>query len=155
MCGIVQYTSFGDGTGDLMLLRIDSTSAVPVYAQIVEQVKRAIASGVVVKGEMLPSRRELAIELEINPLTVLKAYKELAGEGLIEIKQGVGCFVAASPEPGVDKYRIQTLTRATDQLISDAQSFGIPLADLEQLVHERVETAEMEEAKRDAGLKSA
>jgi GntR family transcriptional regulator len=127
-----------------VIFHIDSTSSVPVYAQIVEQVKRAIASGVLQKGEALPSRRELALELEINPLTVLKAYKELEVDGLITIKQGLGCFVTASPDPAVDKYRTRTLTKAMDQLISDARAFGIPLSEIEEMLHERIKSAQMD-----------
>lgn len=138
-----------------MIFRIDSTSSVPVYAQIVEQVKRAIASGVLIRGETLPSRRELAMELEINPLTVLKAYKELAIEGLLEIKQGLGCFVSASPNPAVDNYRMQTLEKCIEQLISDARAFGIPLSDLDQMVHERIHMAADEAQHLEDELKRA
>lgn len=138
-----------------MIFHIDSASSVPVYAQIIEQVKRAIASGVLVQGEVLPSRRELALKLEINPLTVLKAYKELAAEGLIEIKQGLGCFVMASAGSAVDEYRNQTLVKTMDRLISDARAFGIQLADLEQMVCERIETAISEEISREDRRKRA
>lgn len=138
-----------------MIFHIDSTSSVPVYAQIMEQVKRAIASGVLVKGEMLPSRRELALELEINPLTVLKAYKELSIEGLVEIKQGLGCFVAASPGPAVDKYRVEMLAKTMDQLISDARAFGISLSELKDMIYERIDKSLIEDQGPQGGLKSA
>lgn len=128
-----------------MIFRIDSTTSVPVYAQIIEQVKRAIASGVIERGDVLPSRRELSLELEINPLTVLKAYKELATEGLIEIKQGLGCFVTGSAGSAVDEYRKQTLLKGMDQLISDARAFGLEMEELEEMVRERIETAIREE----------
>lgn len=138
-----------------MILRIDSASSVPVYAQIVEQVKRAIASGILVKGDMLPSRRELAIELEINPLTVLKAYKELQSEGLIDIKQGLGCFVTASPNPALDDYRHRTLTDNVDRLIDDANAFGIALTDLEQMVVERIQSADQSSRATEDGKQCA
>ncbi len=149
----MHYTSPKTQARCAMIFRIDSTSSVPVYAQIVEQVKRAIASGILLKGGALPSRRELALELEINPLTVLKAYRELAADGLIEIKQGLGCFVAAAAENAVDQYRTESLTKAVGQLVSDARAFGVPLREIEQMLRERIEAAETDES--DAELKRA
>lgn len=125
-----------------MMLRIDSTSSVPVYAQIVEHVKRAIASGALPSGAMLPSRRDLALRLEINPLTVLKAYKQLESEGLIEIRQGLGCFVSADLHQAVDDYRYETLIRHIDDLVNDARDFGVPFDQLHKMVSERIELAE-------------
>ncbi len=120
------------------MLKIDSTSSVPVYAQIVEQVKRAVASGTLKSGDMLPSRRELALKLEINPLTVLKAYKQLEVEGLIEIRQGLGCFVADGQRGAVESYRLQTLTRQIDTLLSDAREFGVSPDRLREMIGERM-----------------
>ncbi|MEN6521761.1 MAG: GntR family transcriptional regulator [Armatimonadota bacterium] len=125
-----------------MLFRIDSKSSVPVYAQIIEQVKRAIASGILAKGDVLPSRREMALELEINPMTVLKAYKELETEGLVDIKQGSGCFVSSTPTYALDEYRLCTLSDTIDRLIEDASSFGILPVELERMVRERIESAD-------------
>ena len=121
-----------------MILRIEPTSPVPVYAQIVEQVKRAIATGILGNGDSLPSRREVAVNLEINPLTVLKAYKQLESEGLIRIKQGLGCFVATEPEQAVESYRTQTLEHAVDNLINDSREFGVPLERLEHMILDRI-----------------
>ncbi len=133
-----------------MMLRIDSTSSVPVFAQIVEHVKRAIASGALPSGAMLPSRRELALRLEINPLTVLKAYKQLESEGLIEIKQGLGCFVSAEPRQAVDDYRYETLIRHIDDLVNDARDFGFSFDQLQRMVLERIKVAENGSESEDA-----
>ncbi len=124
-----------------LILQIDVSSPVPVYAQIVEQVKRLIAAGVIASGDALPSRRELAIQLEINPLTVTKAYKQLETEGLISIRHGLGCFVAAQPDGAVDEYRIETLTRAVDDLVKNALDFGVPLERIEEMLRDQVERA--------------
>ena len=131
-----------------MIISVDSASSVPMYAQIVEQVKRGIASGSLRKGETLPSRRELAVRLEINPLTVLKAYKDLEAEGMITIRQGLGCFVTAEPEQATESYRIESIAGAIDRLVEDALEFGVPLERLETMLRERMQLAESEERER-------
>lgn len=147
-----QLDQFFGIPGENMIIQIDSTSSVPVYAQIIEQVRKGIASGLLQKGEALPSRRELALELEINPLTVLKAYKELEHEGLIQIKQGLGCFVLASSGPAVDQYRKRTLEKAIDQIVTDARAFGISMSELEDMIYERMK---QEDSGEEGGLKRA
>ncbi len=121
-----------------MLFRVDTTAAVPVYAQLVEQVKHAIASGTLQAGEALPSRRELAMQLEINPLTVLKAYKELEADGMIEIRQGLGCFVTAAPQTATEDYRRASLLAAIDQAITRAREFGVDDRELVDLLRNRL-----------------
>lgn len=73
---------------------INTQSGLPIYLQIVEQVKTSIAGGLVSPGDKLPSVRELAISLAINPNTVSKAYTTLELEGLIEIRKGMGTFIS-------------------------------------------------------------
>jgi len=80
------------------VIRIDPTSRVPIYAQIVEQIKSQIASGQLTPGDQLPTIRRLATDLRINFNTVVRAYLELESEGLISTKRGRGTFVADSPE---------------------------------------------------------
>lgn len=77
-----------------MLLRIDHASDRPVYVQIIDQVKRDIALGRLVKEEKLPTVRQLAQQLAINPNTIAKAYRQLEQEGIIVTKAGAGAFVA-------------------------------------------------------------
>jgi len=79
-----------------MLFRPHPSSGVPIYLQLVEQVKHAIETGALRRGEQLPGIRPLAEELVINPNTVAKAYRELEHEGVIELRQGAGAFVSAS-----------------------------------------------------------
>jgi GntR family transcriptional regulator len=76
-----------------MKITLDLKSGLPIYLQIVEQVKHKIAAGELSVGEKLPTVRQLATELEINPNTVVKAYTELERTGIIESKQGVGTFI--------------------------------------------------------------
>ena len=78
-----------------MLFRPNPSSGVPIYLQLMEQVKHAIETGALRPGEQLPGMRPLAEELVINPNTVAKAYRELEHEGVIELRHGAGAFVSA------------------------------------------------------------
>ena len=77
-----------------MQIRIDNSSNRPVYQQIIDQVKRDIALGRLIKDEKLPTVRELAAQLAINPNTIAKAYRQMEGEGIIVTRPGAGAFVA-------------------------------------------------------------
>ena len=84
-----------------MLFRPNPALGVPIYLQLMEQVKHAIETGALRPGEQLPGIRPLAEELVINPNTVAKAYRELEHEGVIELRHGAGAFV--SNQPGARK----------------------------------------------------
>ena len=79
-----------------MVLNLNLASGVPLYFQLIEQVKHAIETGVVRPGEQLPSVRQIAEELLINPNTVARAYRELEHEGIIEVKHGSGAYIGES-----------------------------------------------------------
>ncbi len=98
-----------------MLLKPNPSSGVPIYLQLMEQVKHSIETGVLRPGEQLPGIRPLAEELVINPNTVAKAYRELEHEGVIELRHGAGAFVSANgrAKKATDKLRAgQTLVAA-------------------------------------------
>jgi GntR family transcriptional regulator len=78
-----------------MLFRPNPASGVPIYLQLMEQVKHAVETGALRPGEQLPGIRRLSEKLVINPNTVAKAYRELEHEGIVELRQGAGAFVAA------------------------------------------------------------
>ena len=90
-----------------MLFRPNPASGVPIYLQLMEQVKHSIETGALRPGEQLPGIRPLAEELVINPNTVAKAYRELEHEGVIELRHGAGAFVsgAARAKKVMDKFR--------------------------------------------------
>jgi len=123
-----------------MILRIDTTNSLPVYAQIVDQIKRAIASGSLKAGDGLPSLRENALKLRINPLTVSKAYKQLEQDGLIETRHGLGSFVTSNVS-AADAFRRDALSREIDDLIVDAFHMGVAPSQLKELFDERIDTA--------------
>ena len=79
-----------------MILRPNPSSGVPIYLQLMEQVKHAVETGALRPGEQLPGIRPLAEELVINPNTVAKAYRELEHEGVIDLRHGAGAFVSAT-----------------------------------------------------------
>ena len=82
-----------------MLFKPNPSSGVPIYLQLMEQVKHGIETGALRPGEQLPGIRPLAEELVINPNTVAKAYRELEHEGVIELRHGAGAFVAGNARP--------------------------------------------------------
>src|ERR1700681_2378460 len=90
-----------------MLLRPNPSSGVPIYLQLMEQVKHAIETGALRPGEQLPGIRPLAEELVINPNTVAKVYRELEHEGVIELRHGAGAFVSGNvrAKEATDKLR--------------------------------------------------
>ena len=79
-----------------MLFRVNPSSGVPIYLQLMEQVKHAVETGALRPGDQLPGIRPLAEELVINPNTVAKVYRELEHEGVIELRHGAGAFVSAN-----------------------------------------------------------
>jgi GntR family transcriptional regulator len=89
------------------LFRPNPSSGVPIYLQLMEQVKHAIETGALKPGDQLPGIRPLAEELVINPNTVAKVYRELEHEGVIELRHGAGAFVAGSgrSRKGADRLR--------------------------------------------------
>lgn len=79
-----------------MIFRINHSSGIPLYLQLMEQVKHAIETGALRAGEQLPAIRKLAEDLVMNPNTVVRAYRELEHEGVIELKHGSGAFISDS-----------------------------------------------------------
>jgi GntR family transcriptional regulator len=106
---------------------IDSKSGVPLYRQIIEQVKFAIARGDLGPGDRLPTVRQLAVDLSINPNTVIRAYRELEIEGMLDTQQGSGTFIS-DHQPDIDRLERQ---RMLDQIITDmlarASAYGLTL----------------------------
>jgi GntR family transcriptional regulator len=124
-----------------MLMMIDTSSAVPVYAQIVDQVKRAIATGVLKSGDCLPSLRDTALKLRVNARTVANAYKQLEIEGIIETRHGAGSFVTSGATKPSDSYRHDTLAKAFDSILLDAYQMDFPFDGLKALFEERMSEA--------------
>ncbi len=88
-----------------MLVRLNPSSGVPLYLQLIEKVKHAIETGALRPGEQLPPIRKLAEELVMNPNTVVRAYRELEHAGLVELRQGSGAFITESSPRQVNAFR--------------------------------------------------
>lgn len=122
-----------------MWLHIDPRSGLPIYRQIVEQIRRARAAGSLLSGDRLPSVRELAEKVVVNPNTVAKAYRELEREGVIETRRGIGTFVTEGPLPLSEETRRRILLEIVDRLIAEARNLGVPKHQLKELLEGRVE----------------
>lgn len=102
---------------------LDLTSPVPIFRQIVSQVRLKLAQGKLLPGDKLPSVRELALELEVNPNTVQSAYRELLHEGLARTQKGVGLFI----DEGVEALARDEKIRQLENKLKETLEFGLSL----------------------------
>lgn len=109
---------------------VDSRSGVPIYVQIVEQVRHAIEVGGFGPGERLPTVRRLAGDLAIAPNTIVKAYNELQGAGLVESRPGVGTVVAEGVEEVARERQVAEIFHRLRKLVRDAAALGVSEDDL-------------------------
>ena len=107
-----------------LVLNIDPHSGLPVYRQMIDQIKYYVASGALKAGDQLPSVRELAQRLTINPTTVVKAYSELEHEQVIEIRHGKGAFVSQPNSTASEFQKDKVVRRLARQLAVEAQQIG-------------------------------
>ena len=122
-----------------MILQINFKSGLPIYLQVVEQIKTAAASGALRPGEALPSIRPLAEELRVNRNTVAKAYSELEGLGIIETLPGRGCFLKENHTALRKDVRRKMLIVEIDQAIVQAHHLQVPRNEFLEMVHERMD----------------
>jgi GntR family transcriptional regulator len=118
----------------MIAFRIDSRSGVPPYLQVVQQVRQALRMGVLRVGDQLPTVREVVAAVAINPNTVLKAYRDLEREGLVEGRPGQGTFVKGLP-PGPPPRTHTGLARSLARWITSARQAGLDDDAIEALVH--------------------
>ena len=120
-----------------MQLHITPSDGVPIYQQIVNQVKYLVASGRAQPGERLLPVRKLAEQLLVNPNTVARAYRELEGEGVIRTRQGSGAFIADQQSPLAHKEKRRILNERIDVLLTEARQMGVELDALWKLMQAR------------------
>src|SRR3954468_7234392 len=108
-----------------MLIHISTDDRVPIYHQIVNQVKFLVGSGRLAPGEELPAIRVLAERLVINPNTVARAYRELEVAGGVEKRRTAGTYVSAAGSPLARRERLRFLTERVDALLAEARHLGI------------------------------
>lgn len=126
-----------------MLLHIDAHNGLAVYDQIVRQVKFAVADGAIRSGELVPSVRELARELAINPNTVARAYRELQDDGVLETVRGTGLAVAANARRQCQAERAKLIRARLKLVLDEAQHSGLEVTEIESLI-----TSELEAVRR-------
>ena len=111
---------------------LDMHSGVPVYRQIVDQARGAVAAGSLSPGDQLPTVRQVAVDLAINPNTVVRAYRELEIRGVIETQQGMGTFVAHKKIKQDEVERQRRLTQLVTEFVARAGAGGFTVGDLMQ-----------------------
>ena len=120
--------------------RLDLKSGVPVYRQLIDQVLVAVASGGLSAGDQLPTVRQLAVDLSINPNTVVRAYKELEIRGMLTTQQGTGTFITSKRVKQDEVQRQRRLTQVVDEFVARVAADGYTveeiLARLEELLAE-------------------
>jgi len=121
-----------------MYITIDTASGVPIYLQIINGIKYAIAVGSLKSGDQIPSVRELSSQLTINPNTVLKAIRELEHEKVITIKRGVGAFVSKSGISIKKNERRRIISEMLSKVISQAHHFKISDTRLHDLLQKEL-----------------
>ena len=122
---------------------LNHRSGVPLYLQLKEQVKTAVAGGVLKPGDRLPPVRELALKLTVNPNTIARAYSELERDGLLSSEQGRGTFVrAAEPLLGAEERRIQ-VQGLIDKVLVEAFNLRFTATELRELWEQRLQAWEV------------
>lgn len=109
---------------------VDPRSPTPLYAQIAARVRVAVAAGELNEGDALPSMRQLARTLRVNPATVVQAYRELEIDGFVEMRHGAGTFVRAVPQPVRDDERARRAVEIARQALVSAARLGLPAQEL-------------------------
>lgn len=126
-------------------LQLDSSSGVPAYRQLMDQIRYYVASGSIAAGDKLPSIRDLARGLGVNPTTVIKAYKELETAGVLDRQQGRGVFVAESAHPMSASDVDKALRQSARQLVVEAVQLGVDLERVVRLVRDEFDRMERQQ----------
>ena len=116
--------------------RLDLQSGVPVYRQIIDQVTGGMAAGALKPGDQLPTVRQLAVDLTINPNTVVRAYRELEIRGVLETQQGTGTFISHQKVNSDRVERQRRLNQLTNEFVARAGAGGFTVQDLLEQLHD-------------------
>ena len=120
-----------------MQIHITSNDGVPIYIQIVNQVKHLVASGRLLPGDEIPPIRALAETLVVNPNTVARAYRELETAGIVTKRSTTGTYVSGAGSPLARRERLKILTERIDALLVEARQLGIGTKEIIDLLHQR------------------
>lgn len=116
------------------MISIDMRSSIPIYEQIIIGIKELILKGILLPGDKLPSVRDLASMITINPNTISKAYSELERQKIIETIRGRGTFVAFQYEPKIQEDRLNMMKEQLKRAILEAEYMGITKTELKSMI---------------------
>jgi GntR family transcriptional regulator len=122
--------------GRVFSFRLDLASGVPVYRQIIDQVLGGMAAGTLAPGTQLPTVRQVAVDLAINPNTVVRAYRELEIRGVLETQQGTGTFISNQKVQRNEVERRRQLNQIVSEFVSRAGASGFTVEDLMEQLHD-------------------
>jgi len=120
------------------MITIETSGFIPIYEQIKKGIKGEISLGVLKANEALPSIRDLAAELVVNPNTVARAYRELEFEGLIYTRKGKASFVSENSTSLIQRDRVRLSEDHFDRAIAEARKFGLDAAEIRRIVESRL-----------------
>jgi GntR family transcriptional regulator len=120
--------------------QLDLQSGVPVYRQIIDQVQGGLATGSLAPGHQLPTVRQVAVDLAINPNTVLRAYRELEIRGVLETQQGTGTFISHRQVRPDDSERARQLEQLVGDFVARAGATGFTLQEVAEVLFDRYPT---------------
>jgi GntR family transcriptional regulator len=129
-----------------MQLHLSPRDGLPIYRQIVNQVRYLVAAGRLAPGEELPPIRTLAEQLVVNPNTVARAYLELEHAGIVTKRHGSGTYVSENGSPLKRAERLKLLTQRIDPLLAEAKHLEIGLEELQQLIRQREKAMQQEQS---------
>jgi GntR family transcriptional regulator len=118
--------------------RLDQHSGVPVYRQLIDQIQGGIASGTLAAGAQLPTVRQVAVDLAINPNTVLRAYRELEIRGVLDTQQGTGTFIAERQPKRDNLERERKLDQLAGEVAARAGAAGFTIQEVMEALRDRI-----------------
>src|SRR5580698_8021812 len=125
-------------TQSLFRFRLDNGSGVPVYRQLIDQVQAGIATGILAMGHQLPTVRQVAVDLAINPNTVMRAYRELEIRGVLDTQQGTGTFIAAKKPKRDNLERERKLDQLAGEVAARAGAAGFTIQEVMEALRDRI-----------------
>src|ERR1039458_10735919 len=128
--------------------RLDLHSGVPVYRQIIDQVLAGMASGKLTMGDQIPTVRQVAVDLAINPNTVVRAYRELEIRGVLQTQQGTGTFIGERKVERDEAERFRQLGQLVNEVVSRAGAAGFTMEELLEQINERYKHARQQRRAR-------
>ena len=124
------------------MIKIDTSSFIPIYEQVKKEMKSKISLGILKPHEALPSIRDLATKLIVNPNTIARAYRELEKEGFIYTRKGKGCYVSENSSSLIKEERVQIISQILDEAIEEVKKFNPDSAEIKKLFAKRITLTE-------------